>query len=1078
VRKKTVKFLFGLILGLTIALLSAVNTILIWVATGPRSLEQITPYLERALEQGGQGYKVDIAETWLVWDGWKHPVDIRISNVAVIDKDGRIFSTFPEISLGVNVLYILAGEILPTSLTISKPVINLVQNPDRSISFGSKMPEVVKEVEKQEAPATEGEAPAAISNVEDIAVPFVAVLSPLLMPSEDGGFRKLRLIKIQDADISIGSKKRGEFFKSSGTTIQFRRDKRGTIQTDISGDIHYGQYKTPLKAQLMLDKQKPTFDGTITFTQLMPGVLANMFSDSPHLKLLNFNVPLDGKATMVFEKNAGLQRLNFSMSGTKGTIGSEKLEGTLDINSMHAEGQISNNLKDFQINELSADIGGSLLKAEGLVTLDGADAAVRANASIENVSAANVRLFWPPSLAPLTREWVTTNITEGNVPKAEVGINIAFGDLKKPILPKEAVDANITLRSANITYLPDHPQVKNVNALIHVDGMALNAAIESAEYLKETKMSAGRVLIEDLNPDNPYIKVSLTANSTAPDIVHFLGLPRLDKAKRLNLVENEAKGIISGNADVGFHFFAPQDESGKSGNPDIDYRVSADMKGMSQNNFMNKFDLSNVDGGLAISNISLVFKGKGDVNGASVSDSMVKYLFDASADNKEGFDTFIEATASAPVASLPKFGYPIPPFLSGNLGVKASVKQSATAEISTANLDLVNAALDVGSLAWKKPAGEPATLSLTAEKKDGALTIPAFHMKGFNVDAAGSATLNKELSELQSVKLGKFRFGNSDLNSLFYEKIDGAYNINFEGVTADVSSFIEGDAASEPTFSFQHFPALQFKGNVKRLILGKDRFLDDIKGEADCNTTLCKFANISGATTDGKSFTLRILRNPKGLRQLAVNADNAGAFLKALNLLDSMNGGEMSITGNYDDTNADSVLTGRMLINKYVIKDAPVLAKLLTLASLTGIIDTLGGKGIQFDKFSAPFTLTKDVITLGDNTKTYGSAIGLTAEGTITFPRRTLDVQGTVVPSYTLNNVFDKVPLFGPILTGGDGGGIFAARYSIKGTGADPFVTVNPLSILTPGFLRGMFDILDSPKKSAPASSNKKETKG
>ncbi len=1069
-RKKTVKFLFGLILGLTIALLSAVNTVLIWVATGPRSLEQITPYLERALEQGGQGYKVDIEQTWLVWDGWKHPVDIRISNVALINKDGRVFSTFPEISLGVNVLYILAGEILPTSLTISKPVINLVQNPDHSISFGSRMPDV----KKPEAPVAEEEAANAVASVEDIAVPFVAVLSPLLMPAEDGGFRKLRLIKIQDADISIGNNKRGEFFKSSGTTVQFRRDKRGTILADISGDIHYDQYKTPLKAQLTLEKQKPTFDGTISFTQLMPGVLANLFSDSQHLKLLNFNVPLDGKATMVFEKGAGLQRLNFTMNGSKGTIGSEKLDGTLEINSMHAEGQISNNLKDFQINNLSADIGGALLKAEGLVTLDGDDAAIRANASIENVSAANVRLFWPPSLAPLTREWVTTNITEGSVPKAEASINIAFGDLKKPILPKEAVDANITLRAANITYLPDHPQVKNVNANIHVDGMALDAAVESAEYLKETRMSAGRVLIEDLNPDNPYIKVSLTANSTAPDIVHFLGLPRLDKAKRLNLVESEAKGSISGNADVGFHFFAPQDESGKPGEPDIDYRVSADMKGMSQTNFMNKFDLSNIDGSLVISNVSLVFKGKGDVNGASVSDSMVRYLFDPSADNKEGFDTFIEATASAPVASLPRFGYPIPPFLSGHLGVKASVKQSATAEISTANLDLVNAALDVGSLAWKKPAGEPATLSLTAEKKDGALTIPAFHLKGFNVDAAGSATLNKELSEIQGIKLGKFRFGNSDLNSLSYEKLDGAYSINFEGLTADVSSFIASDAGEEPSFSFQNFPALQFKGNVKRLILGKDRFLDDVKGEADCNTTLCKFANISGSTTDGKTFTLRILRNPKGLRQLAVNADNAGAFLKALNLLDSMTGGEMSITGNYDDTNADSVLTGRVLINKYVIKDAPVLAKLLTLASLTGIIDTLGGKGIQFDKFSAPFTLTKDVITLGENTKTYGSAIGLTAEGTITFPRRTLDVQGTVVPSYTLNNVFGKVPLFGPILTGGEGGGIFAARYNIKGTGADPFVSVNPLSMLTPGFLRGMFDILDSPSKEEKEEPKKK----
>ncbi len=114
-----------------------------------------------------------------------------------------------------------------------------------------------------------------------------------------------------------------------------------------------------------------------------------------------------------------------------------------------------------------------------------------------------------------------------------------------------------------------------------------------------------------------------------------------------------------------------------------------------------------------------------------------------------------------------------------------------------------------------------------------------------------------------------------------------------------------------------------------------------------------------------------------------------------------------------------------------------MLAKILSLTSLTGFFDTLQGKGIQFSLLRAPFTLTKDVITVKD-AKTHGDAIGMTAEGTITFPKRTLDLQGTIVPSYSLNNVVGKVPLVGKLLTGGEGQGVFAARYSVKGTEERP----------------------------------------
>ena len=48
-------------------------------------------------------------------------------------------------------------------------------------------------------------------------------------------------------------------------------------------------------------------------------------------------------------------------------------------------------------------------------------------------------------------------------------------------------------------------------------------------------------------------------------------------------------------------------------------------------------------------------------------------------------------------------------------------------------------------------------------------------------------------------------------------------------------------------------------------------------------------------------------------------------------------------------------LAGRVMITDFAVVKGPVLTKLLSLASLTGFLDLLSGKGISFKKLSADF---------------------------------------------------------------------------------------------------------------------------
>jgi hypothetical protein len=71
--------------------------------------------------------------------------------------------------------------------------------------------------------------------------------------------------------------------------------------------------------------------------------------------------------------------------------------------------------------------------------------------------------------------------------------------------------------------------------------------------------------------------------------------------------------------------------------------------------------------------------------------------------------------------------------------------------------------------------------------------------------------------------------------------------------------------------------------------------------------------------------------------------------------------------------------------------------------------------------------------------------------------RETLDLSGTVVPAYLLNTLPGRLPLIGRLFSLEQGGGVMAVAWRARGPRAEPEVTVNPLSALTPGVLRGLF---------------------
>jgi hypothetical protein len=141
---------------------------------------------------------------------------------------------------------------------------------------------------------------------------------------------------------------------------------------------------------------------------------------------------------------------------------------------------------------------------------------------------------------------------------------------------------------------------------------------------------------------------------------------------------------------------------------------------------------------------------------------------------------------------------------------------------------------------------------------------------------------------------------------------------------------------------------------------------------------------------------------------------------------------------------------------EFDVLNAPILARLLTVASLEGIGNLLGGEGIAFEQLEAPFALRNQLLQLGRG-RLYGSQLGLTFEGWVNLADDTLDVEGTIVPLYGVNWTIGQIPIIGRLLRGSEGEGAFAFTYGMRGPVREPTIRVNPLSALAPGFLRELF---------------------
>ncbi|MFN4282217.1 MAG: AsmA-like C-terminal domain-containing protein [Alphaproteobacteria bacterium] len=1042
--RRTAKFLLE-----AIALLAAGMAILgiflvVRLASGPLSVGFATPYIVESLEPTDGSLKLSLRDTVLTWNGRARALQFRVLDVRIADAAGETKAYLPELTLGLSARALLRGRLAPTSLEVVGLRLRLMRDADGALQ--------ITEASPASEDAADGQGGADV---------FRAVLEDLLVPPDprsDLGY--LTSFSLIDADVTLDDRKLDVEWRAPSTTIVLSRGSefvrlRGAFGLQLGGGV------ADFGIEASYDIEHGDIGARLGLKEIVPAMFAGR---APLLApLAGVDLPVSGSLRLEASSDGTVHRLDIDIVAGAGRarLPWEAEDATVEVRSAVLRGSLTENLTVAEFDQFTVALGpeeqGTVLDAR--LSAAGEQAGViggaftlNADVALKSLPLADLKRYWPPDAAKNGREWVFANMIDGRVGQARVAFAGASVDGLDGFTPESLV-GTFNYSDIALRYFEPMPVLTKGRgtATLGLDGLSF--AVTGGET-NGVQIESGKVAISGLDGDEERLSVEAVARGGMRQIFELLDRPRLGYAKELGVNPRD----VGGEAAVRLAIRLPLLNSLTF--KQVEIAASATSRGLS----LPKVAL---DQDMTEGAFTLQLDGNGmDVAGTARIGGVPATIAWAETFNARDVARRLNVKADVDDGFRKAIGLDLGDAVAGPAAVDLTLTETAKKAKSLAvTADLARVELNLSPIGWRKDAGVPGTLKADIAMAGERLTaIRSFAVEAGDLRAGGSAVFAAD-GRLSAVRLDRMVYGYSDIAADIGLRAAGGFDVAIKGRALDVEPFfnLDGEEAADPNaLPIEDPPPLAIKLAVDTLRLGEGGGLTDASGTLRREGKLWREIAIDGHPAPGKSFILRLL--PDGTnRRVVLQSDDAGSVLKALDVTQDFVGGRLSIEGRYDDSQAargDPPLAGTALIENFHLINAPGLAKLLSVASLTGILNILRGDGISFDRFDAPFTLKDDVIVT-KGLKMHGASLGFTAEGWVSLRDDTLALRGTVVPAYTLNSVLGNIPLLGRLLTGGDGGGVFAATYRMTGKLDDPDVSVNPLATLTPGFLRGLFGIFE-----------------
>ena len=1021
------------------------------LSRGPVDLGFLKDRIEQAVNNSLAPARVTIGGASIAWGGFSHGLDqpliLRVTDLTVDEAAGTAGVRIPRAEAALSVRWLLIGRVLPRSITLQGAHLVLIRNPDGSLSFDIG-----------------GTAEAAEPS------PFMGLLAILGAPRQTdlqaGGGRlsQLSAVAIHGATFRLEDRRLGMTWTADPADIDLSRHFGGGMDGRATFALALGGQQAVLAGRFTLARAAKSVHVVASLSRVTPKALADVAPILAPLAALDVPLTIDGEADLAPDLTPAHVRVT-TRAGT-GKVSTDA--GSIPIRraELIVAGTPELATLENAVVELQPAPGTAIttLGASGQLTHRAGRLGATLHLTLDHAGFADLPALWPADIAPNAREWITENVQTGTARDGRADLVLETPDTAPDVTLIKAA-ATLEGDGVAVTWLPTVPRIEQARAhlvltdpdTIEIDVTSGRQRVNGADPIA---ISNGHISISGLSKKDQTAIVQCDANGSLPSAIALL------KEPRMRILDRRPMDLHSPAGDVRMSIHAVVPLAKDLRIDDVAIHGTGNLTKVHLSGIVAGRDLD--DGALLLDADTnhLSIKGAARLGGIQAN---VDGMMDFRAGPASQVTQRYQATGRATGKALTDAGLDTIDAVIGDVGLNVVLNEYRSGDGDLiADADLTQAELIVSPLGWRKPAGVAAKASARVVlSRDKLMGIDRLALDGAGLQMRGAVTAFA--GRLDTVRLDRAVLGRTELRGTIRLPRDGPIGVDLTGPSLDVAAkLLEKSAKRDPAATEPPpGPAWSLRGRFDRVFLAHDEVVTQVTASGDSDGRLIRGLAIIGRTASNKPFSLRIGQGPREprpaenrrlARWVAVDLEDAGRVLRGLDVTTEIEGGTLTVAGDFDDTVRGHALSGLLEISDFRVIHAPALGKLLQAVTLYGLVDALGGPGLSFSRLIAPFQLDDDALVLRD-ARAFSPSLGLTAKGRIDRNGDRLDVEGTLVPAYVFNSILGRIPLIGGLFSAEKGGGLFAMNYSLHGSMDNPSVTANPLSALTPGILRGMFGL-------------------
>jgi len=808
------------------------------------------------------------------------------------------------------------------------------------------------------------------------------------------------------------------------------------VSVDVgAGDLVLGKDKTAIGGADVTAHYE-TSSGTLELTDF--NLQSDIISLSGDARLSNIGRPETG-----FFKNTLPFRLDLvDVTVDAGailpdilTVDNINLSG--DINLASRALRLGNGVFDFTdfIAELRGDI--DLINAErGFERI-----ALRLDID-QPVSHRDILGLWPMELISGARRWVDGAVLQSSLDKFSAYIDVEGPQIDLTKLSPDTLFMGFDVLDADVAYIRTMSPVRGISGRVDIKGNRLFAAAQGGQ-IDGLLLDRGTVDMPKIFPHGGDMTIDVYGAGPIPEMLRIIDQRPFQFASKYG-IEPESFG---GAGEIHLTITRPLLEFFDQSR--IKYSVSGDFTEASGPFSIGQFKAADGDLHLEADSSGMRINGPlrfGDWNPG---------LMWEQAFSPPGSPSQFSLGGMLGSDVLDSFGVGFRSVFGGEIDMRIE-GQGRGVEVLDSRIiaDLKQAELTLGTL-WHKIAGQPGKITgRLRREEDGALDFRDFEMTAMGLDIAGNAAI-----------AGDFRLLGLDL---IRAKVDGVIDAAIQARPDDTGErlalFMTGKFLDISPFIGQGLQTqsagidvpLLLTASIEDLWLNPAYRVQDSAFVFSHNGTAMQQARFKGRVSEG-DFSVELITDPISQdRTVSVKVPDASEAAFAFLGLDNIEGGVLDVQANLPKAGSAGAITGLARVTNFNLIEAPIMTQMLSLASLEGLGNLMAGKGLRFNEMEVPFAWETGKLSI-HKARASGAALGMTADGDILFANQELDIDGVLIPAYTANSILGSIPVIGGLIIGNKGEGVFGLSYTVNGGFSQTQVAINPLSALTPGFLRGIF---------------------